>query len=192
MAGGLWQERVRRIAGRIGLLRLEPRERWVLAGGLLFLLLFFFWQFLLEPFFAARDHLAQAVARKEHDLVMMRELQQKYREQRESAGELTARLAARDPGFTLFTFVDRQAERAGVKRQISSIKPMSGEGDGPVKETSVEVKLQGVGLAGLVEFLLLVEAREAVVFVRRLALQESGVNSGLLEATLQIATYVGK
>ena len=69
------------------------------------------------------------------------------------------------------------------------MKPSSEEGEGDLREFMVEMKLQGVGLKQLVEFLLAIESEKDVVSVKRIAIQKNGTEGGRLDAVLQVATY---
>ena len=69
------------------------------------------------------------------------------------------------------------------------MKPSSEEGEGNLREFMVEMKLQGVGLKQLVEFLLVIESEKDVVAVKRIAIQENGTRTGTLDAVLQVTTY---
>jgi general secretion pathway protein M len=180
----LWQ--------KAGLDRLEPRERWVLLGGLCFVGAFLVLQLLIMPFFVARGNLEGALLRREADLVKIAELREEYLALKEEEGGIQAGVEGRNPDFSLFTFLDRQAEASQVKKQISSMKPTETEGDGVLDEVMVEVNLQQVSLQGLVDFLLLVESAENVVFVRRISIQESGRGSNALDVALQIVTFAEK
>jgi general secretion pathway protein M len=181
---GLWQ--------KTGLDRLEPRERWVLLGGLCFVGAFLVLQLLIMPFFAARANLEGALLRREADLVKIAELREEYLALKEEEGGIQAGVEGRNPDFSLFTFLDRQAEASQVKKQISSMKPTETEGEGVLSEVMVEVNMQQVSLQGLVDFLLLVESAENVVFVRRISIQESGRGSDGLDVALQIVTFAKK
>ena len=92
--------------------------------------------------------------------------------------------------FSLFSFLDKQAEGAGIKELISYMKPSTVEGDEDLQESIVEMKLQQISLKQLVDFLKLIESPEKVVSVKRISIQESGKEKGLLEVIMQIVTFV--
>ena len=98
-------------------------------------------------------------------------------------------IAERSPGFTLFTFLDKQVTEAQVKKQIKYMKPSTEEGDDNLNESMVEMKLQRITLNALVSFIMLVESEENVVSIRRISVQESGNEQGYLDVILQIITF---
>lgn len=183
---------LRNIWQKSGMTRLALRERRVLLGGLGFIVVFTVFQLVVGPFLDARRNLAQSIERKKQELAEIRVLQQEYRALRREEGTVQARINEREAGFTLFTFLDRQAEAAKVKRQIKYMKPSTVEGENDLDETMVEMKLQQIPLADLVAFILLVESEKNVVFIRRLSIQESGKEEGYLDAIMQIVTFEKK
>lgn len=183
---------LKRWGTRLGIDNLTTRERWVLSCGVAFAICLAVFQLVVVPCFEARSNLAHAIEGKKHDLVKIRELQQEYRLLKKAEGDVQARIAGREPGFALFSFIDRQAEMAKVKKQISYLKPTTGTTEQALNETSVEMKLQQVTLNALVNFLLLVESEKDVVFIRRISIQENGNGQGYLDVILQLVTFEKK
>jgi general secretion pathway protein M len=183
---------LRNIWQKSGMARLARRERRVLLGGLVFIVVFAVFQLVVGPSLDARRNLEQSIERKKQELAEIRVLQQEYRTLRKEEGTVQARINEREAGFTLFTFLDRQAEAAKVKKQIKYMKPSTVEGDNDLDEAMVEMKLQQIPLADLVAFILLVESEKNVVFIRRLSIQESGNEEGFLDAIMQIVTFEKK
>ena len=106
------------IRDKSGLETMEPREKWVLFGGLLFVICFLLFQLLLVPFFEAKGSLERSIVRKKEELSTIKELQKEYLDLKSEAGTIQTRLKARATGFTLFTFLDIQAEESQIKKQI--------------------------------------------------------------------------
>lgn len=185
-------EYLRKIQAGTGLDSLSSREKWILAGGLIFIVCFMLLNLVVLPFIDNREQLKQALVRKQNELVEMTRLQADYKALQVQEGTIQARIADRDPRFSLFTFLDRQATASGVKKQIQSMKPSVVEGEQNMDEALVDMKLQRISLKALVDFLLLVESEKFVVFIKRISIQENSVENGLLDVNLQLATFVGK
>lgn len=175
-----------------GIEGLSTREKWVVGGGLAFVACLLVLQLAIVPFLDARSDLIGSIDRKTKELATIKELQAEYRNLKQEEGTIQARIQQREKGFTLFTFLDQQAEKAQVKKQIMYMKPSTVEGDSGYVETMVEMKLQQVALAALVNYLQLVESEQHVVFIRRISIQESGSVQGELDAILQIVTFEKK
>lgn len=180
---GLWQ--------KSGIEKLNSRERWVLFGGMGFVVCFLLLQLVIVPVLDARNNLEKSIARKKQELIEIKLLQQEYYTLKSEEGTIQARINQRPAGFTLFTFLDQKATEAMVKKQIMYMKPSTVTGD-ELNEAMVEMKLQQITLADLVGFLRLVESVEHVVFIRRFSIQESGDKQGYFDSILQIVTFEKK
>lgn len=183
---------LQRIWEKSGINNLEYRERLVLIGGVGFLICFMLFRFTIIPFINTKNSLEQSTERKREELIKINELQQEYFTLKEEEGTIQAMINERGPQFSLFTFLDQQAERVKVKKQIQYMKPSTIEGEDTLNETMVEMKFQLISLEALVGFLRLVESKKNVVFVRRISIQENGTEQGYLDAILQILTFEEK
>lgn len=177
---------------KIGIQQLEKREKIFLSIGVIFLLCFCLIQFVFFPYFDARKRLTRSIASKREDLAKIMQMQQKYRLLKHQAGTTKDKLSERAPGFTLFSFLEEQATKADVKQQIQYMKPSTSEKEGEEQQSIVEMKLQHISLAQLVDFLKLVESPKDMVFVKRISIQESGSEGKALDIIVQVFTFVNK
>ena len=180
---------LRDIQQKSGLANLDQREKLVLGGGVLFIIVFLAYQFVLLPYLIAKDNLEQSIVRKEQELKKMHQLRKDYLELKNDEGDVLLKITNRRPGFALFTFIERQANTVNLKKNIQYMKPSVSESDDDLNEVRVDMKLQRVSLESLVNFLLLIESEQNVVFVKRISIQESGDAEGYLDSVLEIATY---
>jgi len=192
MASLIDNKTLQKIWEKSGINNLEYRERLLLIGGVAFLICFMLFRFTIVPFISAKNRLEQSTERKREELVTINELQQEYFTLKKEEGTIQAMINERGPNFSLFTFLDQQAERVQVKKQIKYMKPSTIEGEDTLNETMVEMKFQLISLDLLVGFLRLVESEKNVVFVKRISIQESGTDQGSLDAILQIVTFEEK
>ena len=168
---------------------MDGREKRVLLGGIIFVLCFFVLQLVIIPLLDVRTNLETSIEKKSRELEEIKQLKGEYRRLKVQEGGIQAMIAERSPGFTLFTFLDKQVTKAQVKKQIKYMKPSTLEGNDNLGESMVEMKLQRTTLKDLVSFLLLVESEENVVSIRRISIQESGNKQGYLDVILQIRTF---
>jgi general secretion pathway protein M len=179
------KKRLSSIREKSGYDQLEPREKFLVRYGGIFCVVFLLFQFVVSPYLSARQHLARSVREKKTELVKIIALQKRYRQLQGIVSNGANGIAARGAGFSLFSFVEEQALRADIKKQMSSMRPL------PVEEKSsgsaVEIKLQRVSLGRLVAFLQLVEDPDKMVFVQTLSIQES-TRVNFVDVILQIAT----
>jgi len=170
------------------MVKITPRDRRVLLVGGVFVLLFLVMQFVVFPLVDNRERLQKGVAARENGLVEMRELQARYRELHGKADTLFDQLITRDPGFSLFSFLEQSAAKTKVKKNIAYMKPSEVADDGPFKEIFIEMKLQTVTLKQLVGFLKLVESPENIVALKRISIQENKKAKQTLDVVLQVVS----
>ena len=191
MASWLNKSLLQGIRLKSGIDTLNRREKWVLFGGIGFVLCFLLIQLVVVPIIDARTTLQKSIARKKQELVEIKVLQQEYRTLKSAEGTIQARINQRGAGFTLFTFLDQQANVAKVKKQINYMKPSTVDGD-ELNEAMVEMKLQQISLSDLIGFIRLIESERDVVSIKRFSIQESGDMQGFFDAILQVVTFEKK
>lgn len=174
---------------KTGYEQLEQREKVFVGIGGLFLILFLLLQLVVIPFFSARQRLVRSVDDKKSALVKIVDLQKRYRQLQGTAERSRAEIAGHGTGFSLFSFVEDQAIRADVKKQMLSMRPLAPATDGNSRESAVEVKLHRVSLGRLVAFLKLVENPDKMVFVHSISIQES-TGANFVDVILQVATII--
>lgn len=185
-AGG--REMLSRWGRRLGVEKMTARERRVLAWGAVLVGLFVLVQGVVVPFFQAREALQRSLLQNTAELAQVVQLAERYRNLQQGARGVNEKISGRGADFSLFAFVEQQAERAGAKRQLVAITPSTPNAEDARREMGVEIKLQQIGLEPLVRFLLLVESDHEAVAIRRIVIQESG-GSSLLDANLQVVTF---
>ncbi len=152
------------------------------------MLVFVMIQFVLLPFFAETRRLQQGIASRRANLAEMRELSRRYRQLNDRGGELEESLEARDGDFSLFSFLEKKATEIAVKDKIAYMKPSEQTERGDFRESVVEMKLQGVTLRQLVDFLEGIESPENVVSIRRISIMRNRKQGQGLDAIMQVVT----
>ena len=178
--------------GKTGFNKLEKPEKRVVVIGAIFLVCFALFHFTVSPLLQARQQTQKALIQKKEDIKKIRQLQEEYRHRQNQAVNIQNRLQKRSPSFTLFSFIEERATKAKVKQQINSMTPSTSEGDGPLQEDRVDLKLEKISLAQLVDFLQQVESTDDVVAIKRISIQENSKEEGLLDVVMQIITFTKK
>jgi len=161
-----------------------------MTGGLIILVIaLLFFSLIVSPLLDSRQRLEKSLVKKKVALQEIRDLQKEYRILQHTSGDIQERLKTRPENFTLFAFIEQQANAAGIKQQINYLKPSEVESKGPLRESRVDMKLQKITLNDLVKFLKGLESYEKVVSVNRISIQEHGKEQGYLNAVLQIVTF---
>lgn len=178
--------------GKTGLNKLEKREKRVILFGTIFLICFALFHFAVSPLLQARKQTQKSLIQKTEDIKKIHQLQDEYRKFQNQSLDIQSRLQKRSPSFTLFSFIEERATKAKVKQQINSMTPSTSEGEGPLHEARVDLKLEQISLQQLVEFLQQIESPDDAVVIKRISIQENSKEEGTLDVVMQIITFTQK
>jgi len=168
--------------------RLEQREKYLVFFVACSIAIYFLLQFIIFPFFEKREHVERAIRTKEQalkEIVMLRAEHQAYKKR---AQETQKALSNRKEGFTLFSFLERAAAKAGVKDYIKYMKPSVFQDTGPHKKSMVEIKLEKITLKQLMGYLYRIELPENAVSIENISIRENKRETGHLDAVLKVLT----
>lgn len=170
-------------------MRLAKREKYVVAITACGLGVFLLLQFIIFPFFEERAHFKKGIqAEKKRYQTIATQITEYNALQTNSQG-IDKVLAKRKRGFTLFSFLEKEAGTAQVKDRIKSMKPSSLKGTGPFKELMVDMELNALTLNQLVDYLYRIESPEDLIMIKRIAITEDKRKPGLLNAKIQVITF---
>lgn len=169
-------------------MQLNTREKWAVSIGGICLLLFVVVQLVFFPLADKRTKLRKGLATREKAVAEMRIMQERYRQLSQQSGSVAALLAKRDVGFSLFSFLEKNADDSMVKEKIAYMKPSASTKNELFKQSLVEMKLQGVSLKQLVEFLEKTESPENLVGIEKITIQENTKEEATLDVILQMVS----
>ncbi|MBV5316820.1 MAG: type II secretion system protein M [Desulfobulbaceae bacterium] len=170
------------------MIKLNQREKMAVGIAGVCLFVFVVLQFIVFPLVDKRAKLIKGLATREKAVVEMRSMQARYRDLSQQRGSLIDRLAKREAGFSLFSFLEKNAADSSVKEQIAYMKPSESAKNEVFKQSLVEMKLQAVGLQQLVEFLEKTESPEQLVGIDKITIQENTKEEATLDVTLQMVS----
>jgi len=169
--------------------KLTRREKYALYGASGILCLFIIMQFIALPVFDKQDRLKRGLEVKTKILQHMIALKSEHDAIIQRTDLSKVHFENREKGFTLFSFLDRLSGKAGIKDQITYMKPSSTvQKNSPYKTSRVEMKLQGLTLEQLTVYLHMVETSKNMVIVKRLSISKTGKQEGFIDAVLQVET----
>lgn len=175
------------------MIALSGREKLVVMLGAAFAVVFFGYQLVVAPVFENRRTLTQVLQHKQAALDEMVLLQQQYAGVSSSFDTRAQALADREKGFSLFAFLDSQAQHSGVKTNVAYMQPFSKEMENAsyTLET-VKFKLAEVYLKELVDFLHRIESSDNGVAITALSLNKTGADKDKLDAVIEAQTLMKK
>ncbi|MBW2059105.1 MAG: type II secretion system protein M [Deltaproteobacteria bacterium] len=169
------------------MIRVNPRERrTILAGGVSIVALLAY-LLVVSPYMSAMERLDRRIARKTEELAEVLALQAEYLSLKEKA-EALEKMVRSAPGFSLLSFLENLAVKKGIKKQIAYMKPLVMPGNEKYQESSVEMKLEGLTLKELVEYLYQVEQSSQPIRIRRLNIVKRK-GEPYLDMTLQASIF---
>lgn len=170
-------------------IKLAKREKYLVGLAGASLVVFLVFQFLVFPFLDSKKRVAAGIKNKERQLSEIAQLSSEYRTFQKGAQGIEGAMAGRQKGFTLFSFLDDAAGASEIKKNIKYMKPSVSPGTGAYKESTVEMKIEGVTLEQLVAYLYRIESPDDLVNVKRITISQNKKEGGYLDAILQVFTF---
>jgi general secretion pathway protein M len=169
--------------------KLARREKYLIYALSGIICLFVVFQVIVFPLLDKKERLERSIKAKTDILEKMTVLQSEYNTIKKMTELSKSRFAKREAGFTLFSFLDRLTGKAGIKNNVTYMKPSTtAEKNSPFKISQVEMKLQGITLQQLTSYLHMVETSENMVNIKRLSISKTGKLENLIDAVLQVET----
>ena len=170
-------------------MRLNKRERAAIGAALCFIAIFIAFQWIIFPFWNRKERLERTLAANLKNLKEMRLLKAEYETLKKRSNLSKIRFERRNKGFTLFSFLDRLAGEAGIKENIAYMKPSATvQKEGAYTVSLVEMKLSGVTMEQLTQYLYKIETSKNMVSVKRISLTKPDDTQQRLNAVLQVQT----
>jgi type II secretory pathway component PulM len=169
-------------------MKLSGRERIIVFGGAAMVVAAAVWAFALEPIRAKLDRLDSSLTYEKGRYAEVGKLAREYT-------ELSRKIASHEAGLrgtkggSLLSYLETQAQRLNVKRNIVQMKPVSGQSTKNYKENLVEIKMEKIYLDVLLRYLAQVEGGPDLVRVRSLQMRTRFDNPNQVDAKLRVASY---
>ncbi len=147
----------------------------------------------VAPVFEKRDTLRRILNEKKAALEEMVNLQQQYLAVSNNSDIKTRVSINREKDFSLFSFLDDQAQQSGVKENVAYMKPFTKKLEKSLYTlATVKVKLKEVYLKELVDFLYHIESSKNGVTITSLSLSKAGKEKVKLDAVIETQTLMQK
>jgi hypothetical protein len=156
-----------------------------MGGCVVVALLIYF--LVVSPYIKAMELMDRRISSKTEELKEVLGLQQEYLRLKEKTRDLEE-LVRSSPGFSLLSFLENLATRNKIKQQIAYMKPVTTPAHEKYRESSVEMKLEGLTLQQLVDYIYGIEHSGQRIRIKRLNLVKKK-EQGYLNVTLQASTF---
>ena len=135
---------------------------------------------IVSPILKKRSELDNKTSAALDQLYELKLLQREYDQILAENKIINQRLSKRPRDFALFSFLDQTANKLNLKKNLTSLKPSRKNIDNSLAEDIVEVKLEGISLENLVNYLYEIESAGAAIAVASIRIQpESRLGGGL-------------
>jgi general secretion pathway protein M len=170
--------------------KLQKRERLIVSGGAVALVVLLFLQLMIFPILDKRAQLKKMLVAKTAELQQVDALKAEMASVSSSIQVTEEQLKKRPQGFTLFSFLDALAGRTGIKQNITYMKPTSANIKNSAYALSiVEMKIQALTMEQLVDYLHGVENAPQQIWIKQMSITRGENNEGLLTSILKVETY---
>jgi hypothetical protein len=160
----------------------------VIAGGVVVVLVLFY-RFGLSPAIERLRTLDRLVAVKEREVYEMSAVADTYRTRQRLMEDVNRSLSQRGQDFAIFSFLEELANKIGIKTNIMYMKPALATPGEYFRESSVEMRLEGIALQQLTRYLYDIEHAPQLLRVRRIHIKPRTANPDLLDVTFQVSTF---
>jgi hypothetical protein len=160
-----------------------------LLGGLAFIIGTMVIQFVITPLIEAKKKVSNAIVVNEKILRDVRTLAYEYGVYKQRSEGIQRILAHRNPNFTLFSYLERKADEAGLKPNIKSMNPSKASPTDDHEETSVEIKLEKMTLKQLTNFLYFIESPQDFIKIRKISISKTKESPEYLSALVQVVAF---
>ncbi len=168
---------------------LQRREQiLVVSAGILVLVAALF-TLVIDPILARGASLNRRLATTGRQLAELQTLRGNYQRQKQVIDRIDAQLRRQPRAFTIFSHLEKVAGQTGIQDKIQSMNTVASPPNTVYKEDSVEVKMEGVTLAQLVEYLHRVERSSQVLKIKRLHAKPTRDNRQLLSVRFRVSLF---
>jgi general secretion pathway protein M len=170
-------------------MKLGGREKLAIIVGGVAVALLLFYRFGLSPTLERLRMLDRLIAIKERELHEMKTLRETYLAQNRVMAEVKQSLTQRDKDFAIFSFLEDLANKTGIKNNIKSMTPALSTPGELFRESSVEMRLEGIALQQRSRYLYDIERAPQLLRVRRMHIKPRPADPDLLDVTFQVSTF---
>ena len=167
-------------------MRLMRREIWLAAGLVAFIVIWAIFSFGVSPALERIETLNRVIPEKLSELELLRAKAAEFVALRGSIEGLRAKIASQEQTFELLPFVDSLVQECGLAQNVVTMKPQTSQFGSNYRETVVEIKMEGLTLRQLFDFLLKLQSSKVLANTKRLYIEKNLTNTDLLDSTVEI------
>lgn len=168
---------------------LASRERAILTGGGGILLACLVFLLLVDPLLDRLDRAERQTIRKQKELQELIEVGARYTVLKARLATFEQRLPPADGQFSMLAFLEDAAGAVQIRDRITAMQPQTPTVTQGYQDTAIDLRLDGVPLPQLLNFLVKLEQAPYDVQVPHVQIKPKFDNPAYLEVNLRIVTY---
>lgn len=169
-------------------MKLTRREKQlIIAGVLLFGLIVVFHVFGKPAIEKVKD-LKRVVADKRKILSELQANSEKFKNLSKELEQIRVQIGRQQEEGKILSFVERVQKNSGLMQKVVFMKPSTITVSDIYKRNTIEIKLQGITLNQLVQFLLKIKSSDLTIGIRTLEIKCGSRDSELLDTTVQLVS----
>ncbi|OQY00803.1 MAG: hypothetical protein B6I26_05860 [Desulfobacteraceae bacterium 4572_130] len=169
--------------------RFSQREKnMIFLGGFIFII-FISIQFVFFPIIEKKNTYITTIEKKKIILKKICLLNEELEKIKNTNLDKKEILLKRKKDFTLFSFLDKLAQKSNIKKNVAYMKPSSHkQANTPFTISYVKVKLESIFIKDLVDFLYRIESSPNEVYIDSISILKTGKAKNMIEAVLDVKT----
>ena len=168
---------------------LQRREQILVAGAGVVVLLAALFAFVVDPLLDRAADFDRRLAAAGRQLAVLQALRLDHQRQEQIIDRIDAQLKRQPRTFVIFSHLEEVAGQTGIQDKIQSVNTVAGPPNTVYKEDSVEVKMEGVTLAQLTEYLHRLERSPQVLKIKRLHIKPTRESRQLLSVRFRLSVF---
>ena len=169
--------------------KLDQRQRYLVAGTSAFVLIALLLETVVFPLGEAKEKLTKAIRVNQNKLTEMSKLDNEFNLQEARLAEIKRAMSARSNDFTLFSYLEKKATQANVKRNIKYMNSSRGTQSASFEESLIDIKLDKITIKQLTDFLYFAESPADLVRIKKIVINKMKESPEYLSAQLQISSF---
>jgi general secretion pathway protein M len=169
--------------------KLDKQQRRLVTGGAIFIFIVLILEFGIFPLREAQVKIRQAAQINQKKLNEMVVLDKEFIRQEVKTTRVKKALAARTADFSLFSYLEKKAQQAGVKGNIKNMSSSRGAQTANYEESLIDMRLDKITVKQLTDFLYYAESTADLIKIKRITVTKMRENPEYLSAQIQLALF---
>jgi hypothetical protein len=169
--------------------RLTSRERLIAGLGAALAVASLVFVFALDPLLERLAAADRQLAAKQRALSELTAIAEEYRSARSQLSEIEHRIERRQESVSLLAYIEDTSKTVQVRDRIVGLQPQSLPPSSGYRETSVELRFDGILWPQLLAFVAALEESPSFIRIKRFQTKPRYDTPYLLEASLVVSSY---